>query len=104
MGVKLLISEIKKKGCGRSASSRTLSRPPTNKCYAYLFLLHPAYILNIMVSTTQTLAQIKSHEYIGHQNETQDGTIMTFRIHTGGSFFDLFLSVRTKGMLINPMG
>ena len=32
----------------------------------YLFLLLCTYLLNIMVSTTQTLAQIKPQEFIGH--------------------------------------
>ena len=32
----------------------------------YLFLSPPTYLLNIMLSTTQTLSEIKSQESIGH--------------------------------------
>ena len=33
---------------------------------SHLFLSLSTYLMNIMVSTTQTLSQIKSQEFIGH--------------------------------------
>ena len=52
MGVELLISEI---------IGNVLDNPiPHKTCHIYF------YFLNIMVSTTQTLSQIKPQQFIGH--------------------------------------
>ena len=43
--------------------------PSPTQNMSCLFLSLPTYLLNIMVSTTQTLAQIKPREFIGHIKE-----------------------------------
>ena len=54
----LLISEI---------ARSVFDYPVPHKQISWLFLLSLlTYHLNIMVSTTQTLSQIKSQEFIGH--------------------------------------
>ena len=55
----MLISEI-------TGSGLHYPVPHNNKTMSCLFLSLPTYLLNIMVSTTQTLSQIKSEEFIGH--------------------------------------
>ena len=60
-GFDLLISEI---------TGSMVDYPVSHKKMPCLFLSLPTYLLNIMVSTTQTLAQIKSQELIATSDRT----------------------------------
>ena len=55
--IELLISEI---------TGSVTYYPVLHKKMSCLFLSLSTYLLNIVISTTQTLAQIKSQEFIGH--------------------------------------